>query len=214
MSMSSTNNETERKATRKMLPIWRRRENELLSYKQIVEETKKRELSERTTVRYLNLLVGAEVLEREERGYKKTFYKPNAAKWELLMKPASVRVVNDQEEFFWNNLRDVIAEKFEKTIFRYETKGQSEIDCSKSQLSPQNTEKLKSLTKSMISSLNSSLTYKYLDGKNNPYTVYDLLTNNLLDFISSQMELWSFIAETPGAAEEFKKQIDKCLKRQ
>jgi DNA-binding transcriptional ArsR family regulator len=74
--MKSNHQEKERKVTHQILALWSGREKEWLTYKQITSELKKTNVSERTVARYLLTLTGDGKLDKNERGYKKTFYKP------------------------------------------------------------------------------------------------------------------------------------------
>lgn len=66
----------ERTTTNKLLALWIGRETKWLTYKEIVNALKDQGISERTVARYLLALIHDRKLMKEERGYKKTFYRP------------------------------------------------------------------------------------------------------------------------------------------
>lgn len=203
----STREHTRSKQLDRLLSIWSGREDQWLTYKEIIDESAKLGLNVRTVARWLNVLVNSEELSRQEKGYNKTFYKPNRKK----VLP-SLKLVNEQEEYMCNDIKDIIAEKFEKTMTWYEVKGRANKPALN--LSQEELDKLGELIQHLADNLKTTLAQTYLDGKNDPYTVYDRLAANLTKLISAEMELWAFISEKPAAAEEFKAIIEKGLKSQ
>lgn len=82
--MSTKSEEMERKVTHQILAVWSGRKKEWLTYKEIVGEMKGRGVSERTVGRYLLALAREGKLERDERGYKRVFYRPREGYLETL----------------------------------------------------------------------------------------------------------------------------------
>jgi hypothetical protein len=196
-------------AVKNFLPAWRHRENEWLTYKQLVEWAEKKGISERSVIRYLSALTQTKIIEKSETSYKRTLYKPYPKMWEALV-TMRVKLVNEQEEYFCDDLKDIVSKQFEKTMTWYGEEGKSKnfnVPLTKNSL-----KQLKILMANLSNSLKITLTDHYIDRGIDPHAIYDILANNLTQLTSDQMALWSFIAITPGAAEEFSRQIDKCLK--
>lgn len=59
-----------------ILDLWIGKENDEIPYKDIANELENQGVSKRTVPRYLFTLIKKGALERIERGYKRTFYKP------------------------------------------------------------------------------------------------------------------------------------------
>jgi hypothetical protein len=196
-------------AVKNFLPAWRHRENEWLTYKQLVEWAEKKGISERSVIRYLSALTQTKIIEKSETSYKRTLYKPYPKMWETLV-TMRTKLVNEQEEYFCDDVKDIITNQFEKTIAWYEEYGKNKNPYAK--LAEDDRKQLKTLTAKLLNDLKITLAGNYLNPDIDPHAIYDLLANNLTELISDQMALWSFIAVTPRAAEEFRKQMDEFLK--
>jgi hypothetical protein len=196
------------RAVKNLLPVWRNREKEWLTYKQIVELSGKRGVSERSVIRYLRSLVAREILEKSEPEYKKTLYKPDAKKWDLLM-ASRIKLVNEQEEYLCDDLKDIIAKNFEEAVAWHENNVKTgTLNVS---LTENEKEVMNDLIDRLFSGLRSTLIDQYFDGKIDSSAVYDHLASNLKRLMNDQMNLWSFVAKTPGAKEALNDRIKKCL---
>jgi hypothetical protein len=220
----------ERKGTHQILALWSGREKEWLTYKQIVNELKKWGLSERTTVRHLMTLVRERKLEREERGYKKTFYRPNEDFLKTLL--PSLDWIRSYEELLERNVRATVSERFEKTLFdsretdkrigkliseeidkiSHEPPSEEEVDeaiynvLSRERLSETESNMLASSVERFLKAFHESLSNPYeCAGVIEPYVLISKLEQNITNLLSAYMDLWSFMYMVPGASFQFEK---------
>lgn len=225
--------EKERKITHKLLALWTGREKEWLTYKQIVSELKRLGISERTVVRYLSTLTRERKLIKEERGYKKTFYRPDDDFLETLY--PSLDWIRIHEESLSRMVRDVIITKFERAIInsketdeRIEKLISEEIDkipketptedevataiynvLSREKLTETDSKILVSLVKRFLfEAFYRPLSNPYgCAGTIEPHVLISSLENDIRTLLSAYMDLWSFTYRVPGASFKFEKYI-------
>jgi hypothetical protein len=226
----------EQKVTRQILALWASREKEWLAYKEIVNELMKWGLSERTAIRYLVALVRERKLEREERGYKKTFYRPKQDFLRTLY--PSLDWIRSQEELLERRVREIVSEKFEKALFdsretdkRIEKLISEEID--KIHQEPPSDEEMAQaidnvLSREKISETDSNMLaisvqhffkafYGSLSGPYEcagliePHILISDLAQDITKLLSAYMDLWSLMYRVPGASFKFKKYMKEKL---
>jgi hypothetical protein len=232
----SAREEREGKITRQIVALWANREKEWLTYKEVVNELVKRGLSERTAIRYLITLVRERKLDREERGYKKTFYRPNQDFLRTLY--PSLDWIRSQEELLERSVRETVSEKFEKALFdsretdkRIEKLISEEIDkipreppsdeevaqaidnvLSREKMSEADSNMLAISVERFLKAFYDSLSDPYnCAGLVEPHILISDLAQNVTNLLSGYMDLWSFIYRVPRASFEFKKYMEEKL---
>jgi len=228
--MGEMSEEKERKVIHRLVALWTGREKEWLTYKQIVSELKKRGLSERTAVRYLTTLVHERKLVREERGYKKTFYRPDEHFLKTLY--PSLDWIHSYEEHLGRSVKETVSAKFERALInsketdkRIEKLISEEIDkipkeppseedvaqaiynvLSREKLSETDSRILVSSVERFFKTLCESLSNPYgCAGTIEPYVLISSLARDIETLLSAYMDLWSFMYMVPGASFEFEK---------
>jgi hypothetical protein len=223
------------KVTHELLSLWADKEKEWLTYKQIVTELKQRGVSERTTVRYLKRLVREGKLVREERGYKKTFYKPDEDFLEMLY--PSLDWIRIHEEFLVQRIKEIAAAKFEAAItdsretderinkliseeidkISKETPSDEEVNeaiCSVLSRERLTESDFKILT-SLVNRLLLKAIYRPFShpfghaGTTEPYIAISNLESSISLLLSTYMDLWAFMYKHPAASFEFEKHMQK-----
>jgi hypothetical protein len=226
----------EQKVSRQILALWASREKDWLTYKEVVNELVKWGLSERTAIRYLITLVRERKLEREERGYKKTFYRPNQDFLRTLH--PSLDWIRSQEELLERSVRETVSEKFEKALFesretekRIEKLISEEINkiprespsdeevaqaiadvLSREKMSETDSNMLAIFVERFFKAFYESLSDPYeCAGLVEPHILISDLAQNITKLLSGYMDLWSFIYRVPRASFEFKKYMEEKL---
>jgi len=219
----------ERKITHKLLALWTGREKEWLTYKQIVSELKRLGVSERTIVRYLSTLIREKKLIREERGYKKTFYRPHDRFWEALTHSKDwFRVSEESLSRIGKSVMDALKKSIidaEETTKQTEKLVQKEVDklpenekdtdegiekaieyvLSGGSLNDQEHKTLVSLVGTLLRNVCLYLSNPYVFGRIvSPEDLASILDDDIRWLLSSYMKLWSFLYEHPAAVPEFK----------
>lgn len=222
-----------RETTLTILSLWEKKQgaNEetenWLKYKQILEEAKKLGLSQRTVVRYLNALVKEGKLDRDERGYKKTFYRPTKDFW------AEIEHDNQQYRISEKSLESIgryVMETLSNTIAETKTakSDYTEVWEKINELSPEDGDTTDAFTKAMdsffksrkltqqekndihiliISFLNDNL-FRSLTNPTifsrveSEYDLPSMLEDDIWNLVKSFMDIWSFIYKHPGAVLE------------
>jgi hypothetical protein len=235
--MGEMSREKERKIVHELLTLWAGKEKEWLTYKQIVNELKRRGVSERTTVRYLNTLVGERKLMKEERGYKRTFYRPDEDF--LTMLYPSLDWIRCHEEFLGQTVKDIVSSKFENAITssketyeRIEKLISEEIGkisketamddemagkaiynvLSREKLSDAQSKTLFSLIERFLKVFYENLSPPYsCAGTIEQYVLISNLEREIVNLLWAYMDLWNFIYTVPGASFEFEKYLKEKL---
>ena len=207
-----------------------------MTYKQIVSELKRLGVSERTIVRYLSTLTREKKLIREERGYKKTFYRPHDRFWEALAHSKEWFRVNEESssrigKYVIDALKKSIIDS-EETTKRIEKLLLKEIDklpenekdtdegiekaidhvLRRESLSDEELKILASLASALLRNVNFCLSNPYVFGRvASPEDLASILNDDVQSLVSSYMKLWVFLYEHPAAVLEFKKYMRKVL---
>lgn len=218
------------KTTQKLLALWTGKEATWLTYKEIVNTLRDHGIGERTVARYLASLVHSRKLMKEERGYKKTFYKPYD---EFLRRLSLSRdFFGVIEESFSLRAKDIVN-RYERTILdskeaderisklivdeidRIPEGSRSDEDVAKVMYKVLSREKLtESDSKILVSKVERFLFeafYHFLAdpfgcaGVFEPHINLTSLERAISLLLSHYMELWAFIYEHPGASFEFEK---------
>lgn len=225
----------EQKTVLKLLALWKGREKEWLTYKQIIQEARKYGVSERTAVRYLNSLVRERKLMKDERGYKKTYYRPDEAFLSELY--PSFDFVRIQEELLGRRIEEIISLKFESAVVSAkETSARitklvceeldrisekttpSEDDLAEALYNVLNREKISdgdsntllSLVKQFFEAFEKPISNPYgTAGTIEPHLLINSMQDEIVAFFSAFMDLWSFVYRTPGAAFKAKEHLQK-----
>jgi hypothetical protein len=228
----------------KILSLWEENKNdssekkefEWLKYKEILQETKKYGLSQKTTVRYLNALVNEGKLEKDERGYKKTYYRPTKEVWEEIEH-------NDQRYRIGEKSLKLIGRYVMDTLSKIAQEDESEVWEKIAKLSPDDgsdttqafdeamddfikERKLTQQEKNELFSLVISLFKDSLFQTITNRTIFtgvepklelpNLLQENIWKITKSYMALWTFVKKHPGAIlelEEIQKKFIKDLSK-
>ena len=218
----------------KMLALWSRRDNEgkWTSYKEIVGDLKSVGVSERTVARYLSALVAEQKLEKVERGYKKTFYRPAEKFWESLSRSKQFRISEESLSRIGKYVMDVL----EKTTADAEetTKLIEELAQEEHNKLPENEKDSDEGWEKAIDHVFSEATIKEDERKalhalvdsllkdaiyhclTNPYvlgriadteTLASILQDDIWDLVSRYMDVWVFLYKHPGTVSEFKRYV-------
>jgi hypothetical protein len=212
--------------------LWEKRnkkEANWLTYKQIIQESKKYGVSERTTVRYLNTLVSEGKLEKDERGYKKTFYKPTKVFWadighndqqyringkslepigkyvmDYLRKTiAETNDIQKDRETNWEKIAELSPGDANDSESFYEV---AHLFFKKGKLTRQEKDELFALLNSFKNNLFQSLTNPTVFARIEAESELPcLVENSVWNMIRSYMELWAFIYKHPGGVLELEK---------
>jgi hypothetical protein len=218
----------------KMLALWSRRGNaaKWVSYKDIVGGLKSVGVSERTVARYLSALVAEQKLERVERGYKKTFYRPAGKFWESLSRSKQFRIseeslgrvgkyvldvlektITDAEEAT-KLIKELVQEKYNKLPENEKDSAEGWLKAidhvfSEATIKEEERKALDALIDNLLkSTLYHSLTNPHVLGRIvDTETLASILQDNIWDLVSSYMDVWVFLYKHPGAVSEFKRQV-------
>jgi len=231
--MSTVKEVREKGTTHKILSLWTGKESDWLTYKEIVKKLRDEGVSERTIARYLSTLVSDKKLAKEERGYKKTFYRPYD---EFLQTLSLSRDWFRVHEVFLGRIGREIMNKIEQSLLDAEETGKrinklicQEIDKA-SKKNPTQTaeenaeeafrkvlsrEKLEEQEFQILLSMVKRFLYDafYLPlsdpyecaGMVEPHILVNELQNKIRSLLSSYVDLYSFMYEHPGASFEFEK---------
>jgi len=168
---------------------------------------------------------------REERGYKKTFYRPDEDFLETLY--SSLDWIRVHEESLAQMVKDIVSAKFEKTIIDSretderigkliseeiekipkETPSENEIAetiynvLSRERLTESDSKILVLLIERLLfEALYLPLSNPYgCAGTIEPYVLISNLETDIMSLLSAYMNLWSFMYMVPGASFEFQK---------
>lgn len=221
--------------TNKILALWTGRKTEWLTYKEIVDALKEHGISERTVARYLATLVRDMKLMKEERGYKKTFYKPYDVFWHRLslsrdwfhiheesLCRMGTEVINRMERSIVaskeadERIEKLISEEIDKMPKENLTEDEVYAEAihnvlSKQRLTEAESKTLASLIESFLhEAFYDSLANPYgCAGTIEPYVLASTLEHEIRSLISSYMRVWSFMYMHPGASFEFQKYIQQ-----
>lgn len=217
----------------KILSLWesnkqdsdKGREN-WLKYKLILEEMKKYGLSQRTIVRYLNALVNEGKLEKEERGYKRTFYRPTQDFWEDIkhenqrflkatkaLEPIAAFVMEHlkattnenkaAEDEGDKNWKKIVAaggegEAFEEVMDAF---------FEEKKLTKQEETELLSLVRSLfndalLNNLTDRAVFSYIESTSD---LPDTVQNGVWETVKAYLALWKYIYKHPGAVVELER---------
>lgn len=226
----------ERKITHKLLALWTGREKDWLTYKQIVSELKRFGVSERTIVRYLSILTRERKLIKEERGYKKTFYRPHDQFWEALSHSKEWLRISEESlsrigKYVMDTLKKSIIDA-EETTKLIEKLLPKEIDklpenekntdegvekaidhvLRRESLSDEELKVLASLVSALLRNVSLCLSNPYVFGRiGSQEDLASILDDDIWSLVLSYMKLWSFLYEHPAAVSEFKKYMRNVL---
>lgn len=223
-----------------MLSLWVNREDEWLSYKEIVKEAKIVGLPERTLVRYLSKLVEEMKLVKEERGYKKTFYKPfdrfldqlhksrdYFRVYEVTLSKLGAELVDGLEKTILESrdtderIENQICEELEKMPAHmvkeppWESPAYSDAIAnvlSREKLSTEDREMLQQRISSfLVENFLISFSSVPCAGTIEPHLLIEFFSNQIGRMVLSYAELWYFLYKRPGASSEFESYItEKC----
>lgn len=218
----------------KMLALWSRKVNEgkWASYKEIVGDLNSMGVSERTVARYLSALVAEQKLEKVERGYKKTFYRPHGKFWESLSRSKQFRISEESLSRIGKYVTDVLekttidAEETTKLIEelvqeehnklpeneKHSAEGwEKAIDHVFSEAAAEKDERrtLDALVDSLLKdTIYPGLTNPYVLGRiASTETLASILQDDIWDLVSRYMDVWVFLYKHPGTVSEFKKHV-------
>lgn len=233
--MVGTREERKRRISNKVLALWIRKETKWLTYKEIVQKLRDDGVSERTIARYLRTLVRDDKLLKEERGYKKTFYRPPD---EFLHKLhlSYGDWIRIHEEYL-SHIGKEISSRFERALAASEETDEriskliseeiekiskdtpSEDEIAEAIYSVLSREKLaESGYKTLVSLVERFMFEAFYRPLSNPYgcagtiephVVISNLEGEIRLLLSSYMDLWSFMYMVPGASFEFEKYMRK-----
>lgn len=198
-----------------------------LKYKQILEEAKNLGLSQRTVVRYLNTLVNEGKLEKNERGYKKTYYRPTKDFW------AEIEHYNQQYRISEKSLEPIgkyVMDTLRKTItetknieedYREVWEKIVELSSDNCDTTPAFTQAMGTFIKnrkldqkekkeldllvsslfngSIIQSLTNPLIFARVEEKDE---LPAILEEDVWSLVKSFIDLWTFVYKHPGAVLE------------
>jgi hypothetical protein len=231
--LSAVKEVREKDTTHKILSLWTGKESEWLTYKEIVKKLHDERVSERTIARYLSILVREKKLAKEERGYKKTFYRPYD---EFLQTLSLSRDWFRIHEVFLSRIGRDIINKIEKSLLDAGETGKriSKLICeeiekvSKKKPTLSNEENLEEAIRNVLSreklkeqelQILVSKVKRFLynafyfplsvpyecAGMVEPYVLVNETENKIRSLLSSYVDLYSFMYEHPGASFEFEK---------
>jgi hypothetical protein len=230
--MSKPREETEKKTAHKLFALWTGRESEWLTYKEIISRLKEDGISERTVARYLSILVHNKKLMKEERGYKKTFYRPYDEFMHTLSLSRDLFRIHEES---LSRIGKEIVRKFEKTLVDSKEIGDRILELISEEIDKIPEEKrsdeevaeaiINVLSRERLTELDSKILVSLVDrflfdafyyplsdpygcvGTTEPFVDIDILERNVSLLLSSYMNLWSFMYKHPGASFEFQKYI-------
>lgn len=233
--MGEIKEEKERDTTHKVLSLWTGKESEWLTYKEIVKKLRCERVSERTVARYLLILVREKKLEKEERGYKKTFYRPYdeflktlslSRDWlrihEVFLSRTGRDLINKIEQSLVDaeetgkRMNKLICKEIEKIARRNSTLTADEIsdEALHNVLSREKLEKTElQILVSKVRRFIYDVIYHPLSnphgcaGTIEPYVVLGEIEGEITRLLSSYVELWGFMYKHPGASFAFEKYI-------
>lgn len=238
--MVGTREEMKRRTSNKVLALWIRKETKWLTYKEIVKKLKEDGVSERTVARYLRTLVRDDKLLKEERGYKKTFYRPRD---EFLHKLhlSYGDWIRIHEEYLTHIGKEIIS-RFERALAASKETDEriTKLICEEiDKISEERTtltqdeifenaiynvlskEKLQEPDSKILASLVTSfLLNAFCDPFSNPYgcagtiephVLLSNLESEIMLLMESYMNLWSFMYMLPGASFKFENYIKEAF---
>lgn len=220
----------------RIFSLWTNRENEWLTYKDIVKDIKSFGISERTLARYLSRLVQEGKLVKEERGYKRTFYKPYDRFMDQLRKSRDLfrvyeanlsklgpELVDGLEKAILESrdtderIENLICDEIEKMPAE---EGEEEFVASKAISNVLSREKLSTSDREslheMIEPFLAENFYRDLSnvpcaGTIEPHLLIEFFSNNIQRMVLSYAELWYFLYKNPGASFEFESYMSEKI---
>lgn len=218
--------------TNKLLALWAGKQDEWLKYKEIVNALKDQGIGERTANRYLATLVHDGKLDKEERGYKRTFYRPNEDFLHKLSQlPDWLRI----HEESLNRIGSYVMSTVEEAVIGAEEtteKIRKEIDSlpehekdsderiveavfgvlSKRALTEKEGRELTLLFNSLLGKIYNCLSNPYVHGRiADPDQVAPIMDEDIWSVVCGYMDVWRFIYEHPGALLQFKREYESTV---
>ena len=203
-----------------MLALWTGRKQDWLTYKEIVKGLRGYGISDRTVDRYLATLVREGKLSKEERGYKKAFYRPRdeflqelsqSRDWLRIHEESLSRIGEYVMDMMENAVIDAkeTTEKIRKEIDnQLEREKDSEEGILKAVFNALSKQALTKKESRMLTSLLNGLFTTIYDCLSNPYVhgrIADLdqlapiMEDDIRSVVSAYMDVWRFIYEHPSA---------------
>lgn len=221
--------EREGRTTHKLLALWTGRKQDWLTYKEIVKGLEDFGISDRTVDRYLTALVKAGKLVKEERGYKRTFYRPRdeflqelsqSRDWLRIHEESLSRIGKYVMDMMEKSVIDVkeITEKIRNEIDNLlEREEDSEEGILKAVFHVLSNRALTKKERKMLTSLLDGLFNKIYHCLSNPYVhgrianldqLASTMDDDIRSVVSAYMDVWRFIYEHPGALLQFKREYE------
>jgi DNA-binding transcriptional ArsR family regulator len=228
-----------RRVQQKILSLWSGmgKEKEPVSYKQIVSSLKNDGVSERTVARYLLKLVEDGKLEKIERGYKKTFYRPYDKVWDNLVESKQQFQISEESlnrigAYVMNTLSATITdaqkttEQFQRRVWEdicsvpeYEQNSNANFDKAmdlvlhEKKPTEEERKELNKLIKSLVEDgLLPTLTCPPVFAR--LYTEEELpeiVQANIWELVKKFMNIWAFLYKHPWAVPEVEENLSKKI---
>jgi hypothetical protein len=203
-----------------LLSPWEKREQEWMSFKDIMVKATEIGLNRRTVIRNLKNI---EKFEPDPRGYNKIFYRPTKgfSSWILHESLKTEDSFVDDQIAVWLKAKEEIDKQFDNLqewYFKKDSRIRKERETTGggTGLSPDGYKKLDCLIDQLLQTLKSSVSVDFLAGGEELEDIYHLLVNNLTELISAYTELWVFNSMTYAAPKNCSDQlkvIPEALKR-
>lgn len=214
--------EREPKVAHKLFALWVNRETEWLKYKDIIGELERLGVSERTIARYLSKLTRERKLLKEERGYKKTFYRPSRDSLKALLSSLDqIRVHEESLSRIGKYVMDTMVESVvetEETTKRIQNRVEREIEKSlkngedseeyekviirvlaKETLTKEESKIFASLLDQLTESIDSLSNYHVFGRITDSEELASILDDNIWSIVSAYMHVWIFMYKHPRA---------------